>query len=234
MADIAHLSSPDLGGRLTGTRDDLQSARFVSERFTVLGLKPFSTYPNGLMTTEVIATHIAATPAPVIRLESKERASVFRIGHDYLPILDSPSIDVTAPLVFVGYGVSDPVHQWDEYADVDVRDRIVVFLRGKPDGYPYPIAQADKVRTARQKGAAAFLTFTGPLLSPYEARRGMGPLPLALYNQTGPDPRSPGHGFIPTWRPNSFRSARWLRFNSACRRRTRNPFRPTGSYIWRG
>ena len=59
--------------------------------------------------------------------------------------------------------------------------------RGKPDGYPYPIAQADKVRTARQKGAAAFLTFTGPLLSPYEARRGMGPLPLALYNQTGPD-----------------------------------------------
>ncbi len=187
MADIAHLSSPDLGGRLTGTRDDLQSARFVSERFTVLGLKPFSTYPNGLMTTEVIATHIAATPAPVIRLESKERASVFRIGHDYLPILDSPSIDVTAPLVFVGYGISDPVHQWDEYADVDVRDRIVVFLRGKPDGYPYPIAQADKVRTARQKGAAAFLTFTGPLLSPYEARRGMGPLPLALYNQTGPD-----------------------------------------------
>ena len=136
MADVAHLSGPDLGGRLTGTTDDRQSARFVSERFTALGLQRFATDPSGLMTTDVIATHIAATPAPVIRLESGERAAVFRIGHDYLPILDSPSIDVTAPLVFVGYGISDPLHQWDEYADVDVRDRVVVFLRGKPDGYP--------------------------------------------------------------------------------------------------
>jgi hypothetical protein len=192
IADVARLSGSEFRGRLTGTAEDLLSAHFVATRLSILGLQPPPSEPVWMMTTGVHATQIADNPPPKFQMQSPSSSHPIHIGPDYLPILDSPSIDVTAPLVFVGYGISDTTHGFDEYAGINVRNRIVVFLRGKPESYAHPIAHADKVRAARQHGAAAFLTFTGPVMSPYEARRGMGHAPLAFYNQTGPDPPFPG------------------------------------------
>jgi peptidase M28-like protein len=90
--------------------------------------------------------------------------------------------------VFVGYGISDPARNFDEYAGVEVRDRIVLFLRGKPDGYTGMVAQVDKVRTAHEKAAIAFLTATGPLITPYEARRGLSERPMASYGSSRDHP----------------------------------------------
>ena len=146
-----------------------------------------------MMTTEVPATQIAGNPTLEFEMKSiRSGAQPLQVGLDYLPILDSPAIDITVPFVFVGYGISDAAHGWDEYAGIDARNRIVVFLRGKPESYTHPISHADKIVAARQHGAAAFLTFTGPVMSPYEARRGMGHAPLAFYNQTGQEPPLPG------------------------------------------
>ena len=99
----------------------------------------------------------------------------------FLPVLDSPSINVTVPIVFVGYGISDPARGWDEYEGLDVRNRVVMFLRGKPPHYPLHIQHLEKERIAREKGAIGFITLTGPLLSRYAARRRMGHQPLAFY-----------------------------------------------------
>ena len=98
-----------------------------------------------------------------------------------MPVLDSPSINVTVPIVFVGYGISDPARGWDEYEGLDVRNRVVMFLRGKPPHYPLHIQHLEKERIAREKGAIGFITLTGPLLSRYAARRRMGHQPLAFY-----------------------------------------------------
>lgn len=190
--DLATLSGSPFNGRLTGTGDDLESARFVAARFASLDLKPFPLTGQWLMSTETMVSRIADHPDPNLLPASDDKASTIQIGRDYLPIFDSPSVDISAPLVFVGYGISDPAHGWDEYAGIEAHQKIVVFLRGKPNGYTQPITHADKVRMAREKGASAFLTFTGPLLSSYETRRGIGPGPLAFYNQMGSDPSLPG------------------------------------------
>src|SRR5207237_3188855 len=51
-------------------------------------------------------------------------------------------------------------------------------------------------RTALAKGAVAYLTATGPILSPYEERRGMTSRPMALYE--GPAPAAlPGLWITP-------------------------------------
>ena len=192
IADVSRLSGSDFRGRLTGTTEDLQSAQFVAARFSTLGLQAPPSEPAWMMTTSVQAMRIADDPMPEFQRQSPDSSQPIQIGSDYLPILDSPSINVTAPLSFVGYGISDPTHEFDEYAGINVRDRIVIFLRGKPESYAHPITHADKVRAARKHGAAAFLTFTGPVMSPYEARRGMSHAPLAFYNQVGADPPLPG------------------------------------------
>ena len=192
IADVSRLSGSDLRGRLTGTAEDLLSAQFVAVRLSTLGLQPASSEPAWMMATSVPVTRIADHLPPEFHVQSLTSSHSIHIGLDYLPILDSPSIDVTAPLVFVGYGISDTKQGFNEYAGINARDRIVVFLRGKPESYAQSVTHADKVRAARQHGAAAFLTFTGPVMSPYEARRGMSQAPLAFYNQTGADPPLPG------------------------------------------
>jgi hypothetical protein len=92
----------------------------------------------------------------------------------------------------VGYGISDPARRFDEYEGIDVRNRIVLFLRGKPEAYGAPVTQADKERVAREKGAVAFLTMTGPILSAYELRKGLAGKPLALYSQSEGERPLPG------------------------------------------
>jgi len=53
-----------------------------------------------------------------------------QLGRDYLPVFDSPSADLQGQVVFVGYGIVDPAQGIDDYAGVDVKNCIVLFLRG--------------------------------------------------------------------------------------------------------
>jgi hypothetical protein len=46
-----------------------------------------------------------------------------------------PSAELEASIVFVGYGISDPAGGLDDYAGIDVRNKVVLFLRGKPERY---------------------------------------------------------------------------------------------------
>lgn len=188
LADVARLSGPEFTGRQTGTAEDLRSGLFVAERFQSSGLRPAGSEalgpgsPRWGLTAPAVATTIGE-PAS-LEFTSGSSAIIARLGTDYLPVLDSPSITLTAPVVFVGYGISDPARGYDEYAGLDVRNKVVLFLRGKPEQYTAPVTHAEKERVAREKGAVAFLTVTGPVLSAYESRRGLSGGPIASYTST--------------------------------------------------
>ncbi len=201
MQDIVTLSGPEFHGRQTGTLQDETSGRFVANQFAAiwLHLTPSPDHPNqmnagperewtqaGPISVHRIEEH------PVLKLSLSHDHSSLLLGPDFLPILDSPPADIRAPIIFVGYGLVNPDLGYDEYAGVDVRNAIVLFLRGKPDGYLGPSAHADKERIAKTKGAAGYLTTTGPLLTAYERKRGVTGRPSAFYSHT-PDPdRLPG------------------------------------------
>ncbi len=192
MADVARLSAPDYNGRQTGTPDDLSSGRLIADRFSALGLSDPMAGSSHPWSQQDRVTATVIGPEPHLEFLIDSRSLPARSGIDYMPILDSPSVDVSAPVVFVGYGISDPARRFDEYEGMDVRNRIVFFFRGKPDGYTPAVTQADKERVAREKGAVAFLTVTGPILSRYEARKGLGGKPLALYSQSDGERPLPG------------------------------------------
>ncbi|MBH0196375.1 MAG: M28 family peptidase [Nitrospira sp.] len=131
-------------------------------------------------------------PDPVVRIGAADKLVTAQLEKDYLPVFDSPSANLQGQIVFVGYGIVDPAQGIDDYAGVDVKNCLVLFLRGKPDHYPSPVSHADKVRFARDRGALAYLTATGPIISPYEIRRGATGRPSALYGQLSPDQAIPG------------------------------------------
>lgn len=198
LKDVAHLSSPEFSGRQAGTTDDLRSGLWVADRFKSLGLQPALITTKQLnpvvrewaIAEQVLTTRIQNSPS--LELSAGETPIPARLGPDYLPILDSAAIKTDAPVTFVGYGISDPEHGVDDYAGVDVQQRAVLLLRGKPDHYSTHVSQADKERVAREKGAAAALMATGPILSAYEARRGAGGAPMASYSLSKEDRRLAG------------------------------------------
>ncbi len=193
LADVTRFSSPEFNGRQTGTADDRRTALLAATLFHSLGLQPVGTQVLGpgdepwAQTTPVITTQIGEEP--LLELSTGSTTITAHAGVDYLPILDSPAVNVTASVVFIGYGISDPARGFDEYEGLDVRNRIVLFLRGKPEQYSGLVTQADKERVARENGAVAFMTFTGPVVSAYEARRGLSPGPVASYTMGGPGER---------------------------------------------
>ncbi len=205
LADVRTLSSPVFNGRQAGSEDDLRSAQWVARELASAGLHlpliynnsitfPFSRTrkgpPLGLMASMVSTPLIA--PDPVVRTGAADQLVTAQLGKDYLPVFDSPSADLQGQIVFVGYGIVDPTQGIDDYAGVDVKNCIVLFLRGKPDHYPGPVSHANKVRFARDRGALAYLTATGPILNPYETRRGVTGRPSAFYGQQPPDQALPG------------------------------------------
>ena len=205
LADVRTLSSPAFNGRQAGSADDLRSAQWVAQELTLAGVQlPLidnkgiafpspgagKEAPVGIMASMVSTPLIE--PNPVVRTGTADQLVTAELGSDYFPVFDSPSADLQGQVVFVGYGMVDPAQEIDEYAGVDVKNRIVLFLRGKPDHYPSPVSHADKVRFARDRGAVAYLTATGPIISPYEIRRGATGRPSAMYGQLPPDQALPG------------------------------------------
>ncbi len=186
LADVAALSSGEFEGRQTGTSGDLKSAEWVAQRFTSLHLvvTPLTGSPPAIphqLGTAMPVPVYSISDDPHLEISNSGGFSAARIPADYLPVLDSPSVNATGDVVFVGYGIADRARGYDEYEGLDVRNKIVLFLRGKPDHYPAPVSHAEKERTAREKGAVAYLTVTGPIMSPYETRRGMTSDPGAFY-----------------------------------------------------
>ncbi|MGH7261385.1 MAG: M28 family peptidase [Nitrospiraceae bacterium] len=198
LKDVVRLSGPEFSGRQAGTVDDLRSGLWVADRFKSLGLRPAlitTKQLNPVVREWAIAEQVLNTriqDSPSLELFSGQTPIPARLGPDYLPILDSSSMKVRAPVIFVGYGISDPEHGVDDYAGVNVQQRVVLVLRGKPDHYSRPVSQADKERVAREKGAAAMLIATGPIQSAYEARRGLSGAPMGSYSLSKEDRRLAG------------------------------------------
>ena len=206
MADVATLSGVAFNGRQTGTDDDLRSARWIAERFHAsqlsLAAVPSDRFhvplapgedsgpPPGFMSEPHKAIIIG--PAPVLQISTAGVPLNQELGTDFLPVLDSPSSRVRAPIVFVGYGLVDPALGVNDYDGVNAHNCIVLFLRGKPDYFKGAITHADKIRIARQQGAVAYLTTTGPILSSYELRRGVTGQPSAFYALSAESDTLPG------------------------------------------
>jgi len=205
LANVTTLSGPAFNGRQTGSEDDLRSAQWLAQELTSVGVKlpiifntpltfPFALSQKrtlvGIMASMVPTSLIA--PNPVIRTGTADKFVTAQLGKDYLPIFDSPSADLQGQIVFVGYGIVDLTQGIDDYAGIDVNNCIVLFLRGKPDYYQGSISHADKVRFARDRGALAYLTATGPILNSYETRRGVTGNPSAFYGQLATDQALPG------------------------------------------
>ena len=159
---LEFLASDALEGRMTGTPGFDRAAAYVATRFERLGLAPAFggrfQQPMSLRHTKAVAGGSSIT----LRRGQQEQQLAFDADFVSSGDIHRELIDVTAPIVFVGDGVSTPERGYDDYARVDVRGKIVALvLRAIPMLRPERVAYFGnidvRVEHAIQHGAVGFL-----------------------------------------------------------------------------
>lgn len=128
-AHLRFLSHPLLEGRAPGTRGGDLAVEYLRAQFQRIGLEPV----GGSYLQEV----------PMIGLDAVPRLSFVASGggtiepeyrSDYVlgAGLPEPEVEVDAELVYVGFGISAPEWEWDDYAGVDVAGKVLLMRVNDP------------------------------------------------------------------------------------------------------
>lgn len=161
-AHVQFLASDELEGRDTGSRGHAIAAQYVASQFTALGLKPGG--PGGSWFLGVPlrrASH--AKPQRVSLIVGGKSRLLDNVDVGLRPSLTEAQRSIDAGLVFVGHGIVAPRFGIDEYAGLEVKDKIVVVLRGTPAGLPTEVAahlDLTKDQAAAAKGAIGIAELT--------------------------------------------------------------------------
>ncbi|MBA9077566.1 M28 family peptidase [Rufibacter quisquiliarum] len=162
------LASDSLEGRETGERGQKMAAEYIAKHFRANGLTgPVKTGANPYYQTFDLEK--SSWGDGYVMVGSKK----FSMGKDFFVLGASPfQNEEAAQLVFAGYGIDDPAYS--DFANVDVKDKVVVVMAGEPkkaDG-KYLISGTDKMSTwsqdmrtktaaATKKGAKAVMMVMG-------------------------------------------------------------------------
>jgi hypothetical protein len=123
------LASDRFAGRLTGTAGYDEAAEWVIEHFRAWGLEPGG--DNGSFLQSFPNPYTLIFPGGDLFLHASFGDGVvekhYEYETEYFPGSTSDSGEVTAEVVYVGYGITAPELGYDDYAGMDVRGKIVVF-----------------------------------------------------------------------------------------------------------
>ncbi|MBI5280218.1 MAG: M28 family peptidase [Candidatus Solibacter usitatus] len=143
---VKFLASDKLKGRGTGTPEMEKAASYLASRFKKLGVPPAdgkSYYQRFQVTTNA---SLAKDNALEYSLNGAKKVSL-AAGQEYTPFNFSGNAKVNAPVVFAGYGITAPEYDYDDYAGIDVKGKIVVLLRHEPQEFDEKSRFAGKVMT---------------------------------------------------------------------------------------
>jgi Zn-dependent M28 family amino/carboxypeptidase len=132
-AHVRFLADDLLEGRGTGARGGDIAAKYIAAQFALDGLKPAG--DDGGYLQKVRFTGVHTQPATTASLQPPNgRAIDLRLGEDYVTgnQTQTDSVDIDAPIVFVGYGIDAPEYRWDDFKGVDVRGKVVLVIVNEP------------------------------------------------------------------------------------------------------
>ncbi|HZN98391.1 MAG TPA: hypothetical protein VFB61_11715, partial [Gemmatimonadales bacterium] len=128
-AHLEFLADDALEGRRPGTRGGELAAKYIAAQFQRLGLEPAGDSGTYFHRVPIITL----TPTPTLRAGSSSGTPLsYRTDYVLWSMRNEPTTSVRGELVFVGYGIVAPENQWNDYADLDVKNKIVVALVNDP------------------------------------------------------------------------------------------------------
>jgi hypothetical protein len=132
-AHVKFLSSDFLEGRGTGQRGGDIAAEYIGTEFALYGLKPAG--DDGTFFQNVPMVSVQTLPATTFKLVPKSgEALTLKNLDDFVVNNESQTetADIDAPIVFVGFGITAPEYNWDDYKGVDLKDKVALLFVNEP------------------------------------------------------------------------------------------------------
>ena len=163
--NMTFLSDDLLEGRFPGTRGFELASKYMESQFISLGLEPGLGDSAYVQRVPLRKGWVEGSESSFVLLDKNKKPEKLTYGKEYLlqPYFAAAHSAVTAQLVFVGFGVSAPEFNYDNYKKIDVKGKIVVYMSGAPKTIPtserayYSTADA-KYSEAIKRGAVAVIT----------------------------------------------------------------------------
>ncbi len=128
------LSSDEFEGRAPFSAGEEKTINYLKDEFTKLGLKP----GNGeSFFQEIELVEIISEAPKQMFIRNKNRSLKLSHADEYVAQTRHVTESVeakNAELVFAGYGIVAPEYNWDDYANLDVKDKFVIVMVNDP-GY---------------------------------------------------------------------------------------------------
>ena len=167
---VSYLASDQLEGRRTGERGATNAAGYVANLFARYKLKTGinQTDQKGKTTKSYLQSfpYIAGVETGEGNVFSINNANL-NLRSDWMPYGFSPNANIAnSEIVFAGFGITANEANYDDYAGLDVRNKIVAVFNGTPDGGNprSPFARFNihaKAKIAQEKGARSILIISG-------------------------------------------------------------------------
>ncbi len=179
---VEELCDEKYAGRLCGTEEYQQCAEWVVSLLKKWGVGPGG--DNGTYYQNFPNPYTVVLPGCEVSLNLPIKDGVikkyYHFDDEFIPGATSGSGEITAEVVYVGYGITAPELGFDEYAGLDVKGKIILMERESPVGpnnpedfkkwRPYSFHQY-KLINAHKHGAKGLLYNYGPIANPNNAYR---------------------------------------------------------------
>lgn len=163
---MRYLADDKLQGRKPGTPGYELAAQYVEKQFKTLGFKAGGqrgTYRQAVPLRRAQVREEASSMA--FMRNGQEQPLTYGKNFILSPNFGQAVSEVSAEVVFVGFGVSAPELGYDDYAGMDVKGKIVACFNGAPATFPSnqrAYSGSAKQEVAARRGAVGLITFSLP------------------------------------------------------------------------
>lgn len=149
---IEFLASDELQGRFTGSEGCREAADYIADEFDNYGLEPL--FDGKFLQSFPFISGLELGNKNSLSLEINGNKLSLELEQNFITAPFSGTKKVEGQIVFTGYGISAPKLNYDDYAGIDVKDKIVLVMRYNPE-YDNPHSKFDEYSTFRQKATVA-------------------------------------------------------------------------------
>jgi len=168
MKNVSFFASEQLEGRFPASKGYHKAADYVAAYFKSLGLEPYQ--GNTYFQPVPVEYNEFTGPVKLEKIHKGKSVKQYKHGSDFVCRGFSGKGNFTAPVAFCGYGMTFPAMGYDDYANVDVKGKIVIVFKQNP-AWAKDIKGINELMTrykannAEKNGAKAILFVTMPNMS---------------------------------------------------------------------
>ena len=160
------LASDDMEGRETGSAGLRKASAYVVQQLEKAGLQAAGS--NGFYQPVQFVSRQIDESGSSLALVSGGKPDPLVLGEDAMfSTRYDLAASVDAPMVFAGYGLKIPETNYDDFAGLEVKGKVVVYITGSPADVPSALSAhyqstGERARIVRQLGATGLIAISNP------------------------------------------------------------------------